>query len=229
VALNGRSSLAGLLRRRRVAGDPVEAERTRAAYERGLGELLERVAPSSARQPGRGRSVALVSAEPRQGATTAAANLAIFAAQRRRLRTLLIDASEGSPQLHLRFRLPVNPGLAERLRGDATTSASVHATVFGRLDLLPLGYGGLLQGADGIDAFRALLEEARGEYDLTLIDSGDVRSEGASLRLAAVADACVLVVDPARGRRGNVEETAARLRSAGATLAGFIFNQDSGR
>lgn len=229
MALNGRSSLAALLRRRRVSGDPIEAERTRAAYERGLGELLERIAPSSARQPGRGRAVALVCAEPRQGTTTATANLAIFAAQRRRLRTLLIDANAASPQLHWRFRLSLHPGLAERLRGEANLAGSVHATVFGRLDVLPLGFGGLPLGEEGLAAFRAALEETRGEYDLTLIDWGDVRTDEAALPLAAVADACVLVVDPVRGRRGKVEEAAARLRACGAALAGFVFNQQAER
>lgn len=229
MTLNGRSSKVGFFGRRRAADDPLDAELSRSAYERGLAALMERVAPASARADGRGCSVALVSAERGQGATTAAANLAVFAAQRRRLRTLLIDASEGAPQLHRRFRIESHPGLAERLRGQATTHESVHATVFGRLDVLPMGDGVLPYGEEGAASVRALLEEARAEYALTVIDLGDMPSDEAPSRIAAAVDQCVLVVDPARSRRAKLEETAMRLRECGARLAGFVFNRDLGR
>jgi Mrp family chromosome partitioning ATPase len=229
LTLNGSNSFSGFLRRRRTPGDSLDAELRRSAYERALAELLDRALPPTFEETGPGCTIALVSAEARQGTTTAAANLAMFAAQRRRLRTLLIDADESAPSHHLRFETKGAPGLTELLRDETTLEESLHATVYGRLDVLPLGEGILPRGARTVAAFRRIVDRLRSQYALTVADLSAVANDADSAQFAAAVDRCVLVVDPARSRRSRIDETAARLRAAGATLAGFIFNRDGKR
>ena len=221
MTLNGRSSLTSLVRRR-TSGSALDAERRRASYDRELAALLDRVLSTGGPETERGCAVAFVGVA-NEGETSAAASLAVYAAQRRRLRTLLVDANEASPSQHRRFETPPRPGLVEVLRGEAIFDDALHATVYGRLDVLPLGEGPIPFANEAVPV-REALDQARRQFALTLIDLADVR-DGGGLRLAAAADRCVLVADARNSRRSRLEERTSRLRSAGATLAGLVLDR----
>jgi Mrp family chromosome partitioning ATPase len=74
---------------------------------------------------GRLRTVGLTSATSREGVTTIAFNLALYAANCHDLRVLIVDGNHSNPNMHRIFQLPQSPGLAELINECATASECI--------------------------------------------------------------------------------------------------------
>jgi Mrp family chromosome partitioning ATPase len=127
--------------------------------------------------------------------------------------------------LTLQEQTPV--GLIDALEGEPLEEC-VAATGIRSMDILPVG------GAETYDvcrvsptAVRRLLEEARGQYDVVVIDTGPVPGSLEASHICAEADGVIMVV--ARGeQRKQAEKSVNHLYSIGARVLGLVFNRAEG-
>ena len=196
------------------------------ALRASLSPIAHAVAPLSG--PG-GRIVAITSALPGEGKTTAGLCLGRVAA-RSGARVLLID---GDPRRRGATRmLGLDPamGLAEVLHGAAAWRNIVVVDPASGLQVLPLSASGL--SAD--DAFAAppmdaLLAELRQVFDLILIDTAPVLVLTDARILAAKADAVLLLARWRRTPAHAVVSAARLLHPSGARLLGVCLTQVDAR
>lgn len=151
--------------------------------------LHQRLIRAAARRPM--RLVAITSAGPGEGRTTTAANLAFTAAQEGRT-VLLVETDLRRPALAALLDLAPRAGLGEVLEGRAELAQAVAR--FGPLSVLCAG-----EAVDAAAAARSprvapLVEQLRAAYDLVIVDAPAAMSFAGGDRLAAAADAVVLVV-----------------------------------
>jgi Mrp family chromosome partitioning ATPase len=176
----------------------------------------------------RGPRLSLVLVSPQAGGTgMVLANLA-FALAERGTRVLVVDADavgggEAARLLHATGAIGgLEEALAVRLSLAECTASSPFSAAVG---VLECGRGSLLlTGAARAKAAAALLAEAKGSFDLVLIDSPALLREAGAAELAAACDAAVTIVGPGDPVGGHAE-IANRLRLIGTEVVGYIHTQ----
>ncbi len=175
------------------------------------------------------RLLVVTSANPSEGKTTTAANLAVTYAQQG-LRVLIVDMDLRKPRLAEVFGVPRKPGLTELALGEARGSEVIHPfeAVEG-LHVLPAGTipatpSELLGGK----RVRQLLDALRERYDMVILDTPPLSGGADAAILGAQADGVLMVV-----RAGDTDREAARmaarqLHTVGARLLGAVMNDPSG-
>ncbi len=170
------------------------------------------------------RVVMVTSAEPHEGKTTTATQLAASLARSGR-RTLLIDADVRSPGVHRVFELPNEPGLCELLRGEADRDGVIQPTRTANLWLLPAGRCDLRSvQALSTSFLGTTIAAVCVQFDYIVIDSGPVLKIADPLLIGQHVDAVVLSVLRDNSRVPNVYEASERLRSVGINVLGAVIN-----
>jgi capsular exopolysaccharide synthesis family protein len=146
-------------------------------------------------QSARGVKVVMVaSAEPSEGKSLTAANLALTLSESYKRRVLLVDADLRSPSLDMMFQVPFGTGLSESLRAEDETPLNV-VDLSSALALLPGGsadadpMAGLTSGR-----MQEIVQEAAGSFDWVIIDTPPVGLMTDAHLLSAMVDAAVLVI-----------------------------------
>ena len=159
------------------------------------------------------------------GKTTVSYNLAIAFAQHGR-RVLLIDGDMRKASIHTLFRVDRMPGLSEALTGGTTMDAAVvrHPTLE-NLSLLPAGTTPP-NAAELLDSrrFETLLEEAKGQYDLVLIDSPPVMMVTDPVILSTKSDGTIVVLRSQKTTRPVLKRTVEVLSQSFGRKLGFVIN-----
>jgi Mrp family chromosome partitioning ATPase len=138
-------------------------------------------------------------------------------------RTLVIDCDMVGQRMTRGFKADHLPGVREAI-ATGSVKGYVHKTSTG-VYILSTGK------ADAMDAcalssrsIRQLLAEVSASFDVVLIDTGPVLGSVEPLLIAPEVDGVIMTI--ARGQeRPLVEKTMRQLRTAGARIAGFIFNR----
>jgi capsular exopolysaccharide synthesis family protein len=146
---------------------------------------------SAAHRP---RSILICSAEPNEGKSTLAANLAItFALTGSRV--LIIDADMRRGLLHTYFETPVSPGLSEYLDLQAQLNDVIYKTNQPTLDMIPRGkvphQPGELLLSQQIDN---LFEQTHADYDIVFWDSVPILAADDVSNLCSKVDGIIFVV-----------------------------------
>ena len=172
------------------------------------------------------KTLLVVPAAPGSGASTVASNLALGAAASE-MKVLLIDANLRRPSLHKVFKLAEGPGLADVLSKKCDLSMALQATSVPHLTLLAAGSSTLRSVPERLsaDALTAALEEARGKFDLVIVDTAPALVAGDAQALVNRCDAAVLVVRAFGERRGQVGRLRDQLSEGRAEVLGIIVNQ----
>ena len=160
------------------------------------------------------RVVMVTSAEPHEGKTTTASQLAASLARSGR-RTLLIDADIRNPGAHRVFEMPQDPGLCELLRGEAERDAVIHPTRTANLWLLPAGRCDLRSvQALSTSYLGTAIAALCVQFDYVVIDSGPVLKIADPLLIGQHVDAAIVSVlrDVEQGAQGVRSLRAAALR-----------------
>ncbi len=178
------------------------------------------------------RTVVVTSAQPGEGKSTAAANLAVVMA-RAGERVILVDADLRRPILHDLFGLPPAPGLSDLylagpdsgLEPAARIAASLRQTVVPNLRLLGTGQDApnpaeLLASARTVSLLAALREQA----DVVIVDTPAVGLLADGVILASHADGTILVVRANGPRRDLVRGALHKLTSVNARVLGLVLN-----
>lgn len=147
-------------------------------------------------QAERGLQVIMVtSANPGEGKSLTASNLAITLAASYQRRVLLVDADLRRPSLHDLFGLPNTTGLSDGLAKESVDGLPV-TEISGRLSVLPSG-----QPLDDPTAvltsgqMKGVLDQARAAYDWVIIDTPPVGLLSDAKLLAEMVDGVVLIVE----------------------------------
>jgi capsular exopolysaccharide synthesis family protein len=169
------------------------------------------------------RSILVTSAQPGEGKTTIAMNLAASLTQLGR-HTLLIDADMRRPNVHKYFP-QMGSRLSSYLSGEGPWTDMVHRTAIEGLYVLlcgppPTNPAELLSS----ESMRKLIREAAATYDFVVLDSPSLLKVADSRILASMVDATVLVVKGGDTPRQVVQYAESQARSSGANLLGIVVN-----
>lgn len=175
--------------------------------------------------PGQRHALAITSAQPQEGRSFLAANLAVAFSQLGQ-RTLLIDADLRQPRQHALFALSNSMGLTALLSGRA-----------GLPTIAPIpGLPGLSVLTSGIappnpaellarPAFAQLLQELAHRYDVVLIDTPPARDCVDARSVAASAGAALVVARKDLSALGAVTQLAGMMRQSGIAVLGSVLNE----
>jgi protein-tyrosine kinase len=151
-------------------------------------------------------TIMVSSAMPRDGKTLTTTNLALTLSESYKRRVLVIDADLRRPSLHEVFGLSNEAGLADGLRGSATSIPIVQVTptlsvlTAGAPDRTPMA--GLTS-----ERMRGILADARAHFDWVLIDTPPIGLISDAQLLASLVDGVVLVVGAGSTNHAAVTHT----------------------
>ena len=168
------------------------------------------------------RVVMVTSAIAGEGKTSLASQLAASLARGGR-KTLLIDGDLRNPAVHRRFSLPVQPGLAESLRGETPAEQLVQITSVDGLSILTAGRCDR-QAIQALarDGVTTVLERLRADYEFIILDVCPVLPVPDALLIGQHADAVVLAVLRNFSRLPAVYEAQRRLASLDIPMLGAV-------
>ena len=171
------------------------------------------------------KSLLVTSAEPREGKTSVAANLAIVYAQSG-LNTALVDCDLRRPNLHNLFDLNNHVGLTALFHHMGGQQAEdCWQQSFNRLNVLTAGSlppnpAELL----GSQRMKKLIEVLKKESEILIIDSPPVLAVTDAVILAPLVDGVLVVVQPGKTRLKAAQDMLAELRRANANILGVAIN-----
>lgn len=166
----------------------------------------------------------VTSSIPGEGKTTTATNLAITLAQTGQS-VLMIDGDLRRPQLAGLLDLEPAVGLTTVLIGSIDWQDALQETSVPNLTLLTSGRvppnpSELLQS----QAMYDVLQHARKEYDVIIVDSPPLLPVTDAALLAAQADGALVVVRHSKTTKDQVRHSMERLEAVGAKALGVVFN-----
>lgn len=149
----------------------------------------------------------------------------------RRLGETLVDlgylgTDELDQALESQERSPV--GLLDAISGEPLDEC-VTQTGIKNLHILPIGIAGVEHVARlSPTAIRRLLEQARAQFDVVLVDTGSVLGSLEASHMAVESDGVVIVMSRG-GQRELAEQAIEHLYTIGSRVAGIVFNRAAGR
>lgn len=192
-------------------------------------------------QTGDHRVILVSSATVKEGKSTIAANLAVVVAQQG-ARVLLIDGDMRKPMQHHTFGLKRDPGLSECLLGQTEWQDAVKRFSDVMLGDMGIDQALLTPGLDQLDILTCgrvasnppdllaapqmskILEEARKEYDMVLIDMPPMLHTTDATILASKVDGVLLVYHIGSVVRGALKRVKSNIESVGGKVLGVVLN-----
>jgi receptor protein-tyrosine kinase len=167
----------------------------------------------------------VASADPRDGRSYIAANLAVVFAQLGE-KTLLIDADMRNPRQHRIFGLGNGPGLAQLLSGRVGGEVAVQMPYFESLWVLPAGAAPpnpleLLSRAE----LPRLLERARQQFSLVIIDTPAASRGSDGKVIGARADGALVLARAHRTRVADLDSLCRGMKAGGTPVIGTVLNR----
>jgi len=179
------------------------------------------------------RSFLVTSAEPTEGKTTIAANLAVVFAQSGR-DTLLIDADLRRPEVHNRFDLSNQDGLTSLFFRQSNSPEVAHSTFlkspFENLRVLTTGK--LPPNPSEILAstkMKDLIETFKSETEMLIIDTPPVLAVTDAVVLSPQLDGVLLVVAPGKTKMAAARNMIEQLERSKTKILGVVIKFMDGR
>jgi capsular exopolysaccharide synthesis family protein len=171
------------------------------------------------------RILAVTSATVHEGKTRVATALAASIARASGHAVLLVDGDMRCPEIHARFGIARQPGLAEVLRGEIGLDEAIVRPEGGLVHVLPAGAAsGNPHELLGTEAIKEVLRDAAASYAYVIVDTSPVLAAAESLVLAKLADACVLCALRHVSRGDQIRRACQRLNVAGTRVLGAVLN-----
>jgi polysaccharide biosynthesis transport protein len=188
--------------------------------------LLVRLKFSGREQPF--RTLLVAAANPGEGASTVATNLAATAAEFGE-RVVLVEGDLRRPCLASRFGVEEAPGLAQVLLEGVALEEALAPTRIPNLRLLPAGRA-VTNPSELIASsrMRDLTEELKQHADLVVFDAPSVLGHAETAALASTLDAALLVARAGKVSRRDLTRGRQRLGETGARVLGVVLNAARG-
>jgi len=168
------------------------------------------------------RALAVLGADPDDGAALFAANLAVVFSQLGE-QTLLVDANLRAPRQHDVFGLRARQGLSDLLAGRADLDVVLRVGGFVDLSVLPAGtLPPNPQELLSRDTFRTLDASLASRYDVVLYDLAPFGAGADALAVAARAGGVLLAVRKDHTRVAQLARMSEQLAEAGAEVVGAV-------
>lgn len=168
------------------------------------------------------RALAVVGADPEDGAAQFAANLAVVLAQLGE-QTLLVDANLRTPRQHELFGLKAGQGLSDLLAGRAGLDVIARVAALGELSVLPAGtLPPNPQELLSREAFRSLHALLESRYDIVLYDLAPFGAGADALAASGRAGGVLLVARKDHTCVADVARMTGQLVEAGAEVVGAV-------
>jgi polysaccharide biosynthesis transport protein len=170
------------------------------------------------------RSMLVTSAEPSEGKSTTAANLAWSFAQIGK-RVLLVDADMRAPTVHKHFQIRGEVGLSDVLTHRASWREAMIKIDPYSLYVVPAGPVSR-KAADMLARGTAeLFDQICREFDVVIVDAPPLLGFSESHELAGMADSVILVTKAEKTRGKSVAKALRALIHARANIMGLVMNQ----
>jgi capsular exopolysaccharide synthesis family protein len=211
--------------RRPHGSDPVTAllDHRESAYAEGFRNLAASVLKAADR--GSTQTIALTSALPNEGKTTAAIGLARILAMSG-TRTVLVDADLRRPNVANALGLRPKIGLQQVLDGQASLADALLLDEESGLMVLPMLRAGIASSSALHDGkFEALLGELKQVFDIVVLDASPVLPVVDGRLVAKMADAAVLLARWRVTPDSAVEMAAHMLQSLGVSVRGVALTR----
>ncbi len=227
IALIPRTRVLGIMPE--LSMDPAKPERIELAVrDRPLGAVAEsarqiRTSILKACEIRGHQSIVFCPGMPGSGNSSIITNLAISAALVDK-RVLIIDANLRRPSLHTMLDVQEGPGLVDMLRDEKSLASCVQEISEG-VSLLTAGTErGHQYERLNTSTMNDILEQAKSNYDLVLLDVAPAVVAGDAFALAGRCDASVLVCRAYSEKRGLLVRLRTQLGDARADFLGVIVN-----
>lgn len=166
--------------------------------------------------------IMITSASVGEGKTSLACHLATSLARAGR-RTLLLDCDLRSPTAHRVFDLPLEPGLAEVLRGEVPLEEASHPIALGELRMITAGRcDAQALHALGLEPLREALERLRAQYEFVVVDTPPVLPVSDPLLIGQHVDAAIFSILRDVSRVPKVQQARERLAALGVRVLGAV-------
>jgi polysaccharide biosynthesis transport protein len=173
------------------------------------------------------RTLVVTSAEPQDGKSTTAVNLAATLAEQG-LRVLLLEADQRRPVLHTVLGVARVPGLSDILAGRATVAEAAHRVPLashatGTLDFVAGGTR-VPNPAElvGSARMRSLLADVAGAYDAIVLDTPPLSLVTDAAVTGTAADGVIVVARMGATNRDSLRRAVEELRAVGAPVVGTV-------
>lgn len=206
----------------RVERRPRAARRSAGPYD----ELLWRLQARRGEAGQGAATLGLIGCEPRVGATTIAAHLAVRASELGLGPVLLVETHRGGESFSRGWRLSRGAGLAELLAGEASLEECLRDGPVEDMSVLPVG--GVKRGEAVTwekGAMEGLLAESTADHALVIFDLPPATQLRQALMLARRLDQTLLVVRAESTRRGDAAKAVQRLLDDGVPVTGAVLNR----
>lgn len=211
---------------RHVGGsDPVSAlvDHRESAYAEGYRNLAASVLDAAG--PGGVRTIALTSALPNEGKTTASIGLARIVAMNG-ASVVLVDADMRRPSVANALGLRPVTGLQQVLDGSATLDEALVIDADSTLSILPMLRSGTAASTALNDGrFDRLIEDLKARFDVVIFDASPVLPVVDGRLVAKKADAAILLVRWRKTPDAAVEMAARLLKSLGVNMTGVALSR----
>jgi capsular exopolysaccharide synthesis family protein len=170
------------------------------------------------------KSVVVTSANPGEGKSTVATNLAVTYAQSEK-RVLLIDGDLRKPTVHNILDLNKKPGLTNMLFDNIDLSAGIQKTVVDNLHVITSG-DSLTNPADllGSQKMKRLLTLLQEKYDVVIFDSPPVLAATDASILSTITDGVIIVTSSRKTKVDDIKVTRDSIEGVNGKILGTVLN-----
>ena len=158
-----------------------------------------------------------------EGKTTVAANLAVSLGLTDK-KVIVVDLDFRKANVHRRFNLHNDKGLAEYMLGTIGKDELVQKTAYKNVEII--SRGGKVYNPSVIlvsDKFKSLMRELREEYDYIILDCAPVLQVSDYINILSVSDGVLFLVAYGLTSRNQVADAVKELKKNGAKLLGSVF------
>ena len=169
------------------------------------------------------RVIVVTSAEPEEGKSTTAGNLALCMAEGDK-KVMLIDCDLRKPSLHKKFKTSNLLGLSDVIIGKADLDSVTHRY---NKNLFLLTSGKIPPNPSEMISSKAmshLLESLKDTFEYIIIDTPPLKVFSDSQILSTKADGTILVVRAEKTKKESVKSAIDLLKNVKANIIGIVLN-----
>lgn len=211
---------------RRGATDPIDyiVENPGSAFGEAVRAIHTGIVLANVENPP--KTMLVCSSVPNEGKTSLAICFARLVSQVGRKKVVLIDCDLRHPEVHEKLKLPVSPGLAEYLMGEADLGDILQVDEYSGALVIPAGHAPT-NTTDLLTSprLRDLLAKLNEVCDAVVLDSSPVLAVSDARILSQLVDRTIFVARWARTPRETVMRGVKEIVDAGGNLAGVALTR----